>query len=319
MQTTQDYKYLLLTIILTVFFSWSLQEIFDHAFHFLPRIISLQELESMAKGKPNHDQYLIINKRLTKSMDSKGNYRMQTRASVYFVKSIYCFLGLMSFLITFCSNEWFVDHFINLKQETTHNMPYLYVVACTVGFYSWEVASNRYGKLEWSILIHHWFTVGITMAILFGVYSPFATWYGFCMVFMVFPVYFSLGFRAQFSYKYPELTRNIFLFCYYWYIICIVINLMGQSCIILNSLIWHFNKPIHIGFIVVMLILMAAWLYDDILLLKTLKAFSLLNYEDADVLKEVTSVRNKSCTQQTKDSTEVLSTNMEKEEVVELL
>jgi len=179
---------------------------------------------------------------------------------------------------------WFKDHFINLKADTVNFMPYQHISASLVAFYSWEVIANRYGRLTWSVLVHHWLTAGIAAAILLGRYTPFATWYGFCLVSMDFPVFFTLGFRAQFSNKYPSFTRKAFVFSFWWWTFILILNVTGQLYIIFNSLINHYNESIHISFIIIMGFMIFAWLYDDIQLLRGLYDFSTHNYEDAEIL-----------------------------------
>ena len=47
---------------------------------------------------------------------------------------------------------------------------------------------------------------------------------------------------------------------------------------------FHFNDSIHVAFIAVTCVMIIAWLMDDIVLLRSLHAFSKQNYEDAEVL-----------------------------------
>ena len=223
--------------------------------------------------------------RLTKSLTVDGEYRMQTRAAIYFVKSLYkVILFIFSTAIFILYPQWFQEHFIDLKADSTDFLPLLHVSATLVGFYSWEVITNRYAKLYWSVIVHHWATAAIALSILMGRYTPFAVWYGFTEVSMLFPVFFMLGFRAQYSFRYPVFTRKGLVFARWWMVFTLILNFSGQMFIITNSLMYHFNESIPISMICIMFVAILCWLYDDINLLRSLHTFSQQDYEEADFL-----------------------------------
>eukprot|EP00485_Elphidium_margaritaceum_P022838 CAMPEP_0202712594 /NCGR_PEP_ID=MMETSP1385-20130828/43529_1 /ASSEMBLY_ACC=CAM_ASM_000861 /TAXON_ID=933848 /ORGANISM="Elphidium margaritaceum" /LENGTH=428 /DNA_ID=CAMNT_0049372681 /DNA_START=84 /DNA_END=1370 /DNA_ORIENTATION=- len=268
-----------------MFCCWALQEIMERGMGMAPNITRAASLHSQSRTESNPMKHYRMNKMLTKSLDIDGRFRIQTRGTIYFIKAIH---QLVLFIVSICvfasSPEWFTDHFIHLRADTTFYAPYMHVSASLLGYYAWEVTANRYGRLAWSVLVHHWITAAISAAILLGRFSPFATWYGFTLVSMCFPVFIVLGFRAQFSNKYPNFTRRGFTFSFYYWIAILVLNLSGQVFIIFNSLLYHYNESIHIGFIAIMVVCIFAWLYDDLQLLKALRSFSTHEYEDADIL-----------------------------------
>ena len=223
--------------------------------------------------------------RLTKSLNVSGGYRVQTRGAVYFVKAIYsCITFIVCITMIMFRPQWFQDHFMDFKEDSVYFLPYQHLTASLVGFYCWAVMANRYGKMQWSIIFHHWVTAATALAILMGRYTPFATWYGFTVVSMLFPVELMLGFRAQYSFKYPELTRRGFR-CTYWYSIFILIcNFSGQILMVLNALIYHYDGLSMIALIFIMGICNRFWILDDYLLLKALKVMAHQKYEDGDVL-----------------------------------
>lgn len=149
--------------------------------------------------------------------------------------------------------------------------------------------ANRYDKLAWSTLVHHWLTAAaVAMSIILGSYSPFSTWYGFIMVSAAAPpICFTLGFRATYSFQHPNLTRAACIFSYYFYSLCLCVNIAGQLFIACNALLFHFNESIHVAYIAAMCVAIIAWLFDDIQLLRALKEFSSQHYECADVLADI--------------------------------
>ena len=277
--TVEEYQWTILSIVIWFILPWGLQEILERKCGLAPIIVAANTLEE-EKYKD------VINKQLTKSLDIQGIFRIQARASIYFIKALYQFFVFVSFVfyVVWPTPEWFLDHFIYLKFDSVYHLPYLHVVASFIGYYSWECTANRYGKITWSVIIHHWFTVGICVTMLMERYTPFATWFGFSAVSTAFPINIALGFRAHFSNQYPRLTRSIFKFIFLWYAFLVILNLTGQVFLICNSLIYHYNESIHIGFIIVMCICIIVWSYDDFVLLKALKKFTKQKYENAQVL-----------------------------------
>ena len=159
--------------------------------------------------------------------------------------------------------QWFHDHFIALREDSVHYLPLLHISASLVGYYTWQVVADRYGKLRWSVLVHHWLTAAVAMSILFGRYTPFAVWYGFTVVASTFPLDFMLGFRAQYSFQYPEFTRKGLMLCSWWFLMALILNFSGQIFLICNSLIYHFNDPIPVSGIILTIICICCWFYDD--------------------------------------------------------
>ena len=230
---------------------------------------------------------------MTRSL-SRNGYRIQTRAAVYFIKTLWSFITFISFFPTLIVYpNWFKAHFIDLKAESNDFPLLLHITATFVAFYSWEVITNRYAKMNWSTIVHHWATVITSMSILMGRYTPFAVWYGFTGLSMIFPIWFMLGFRAQYSFRYPEFTRKGFVFAYWWYIFCNILNFSGQIFLITNSLYYHYNESIPVSSILIMCVIILCLLYDDIILLRSLQTFSMQEYEEADFLS--TAIDSKVC------------------------
>eukprot|EP01083_Nonionella_stella_P119833 358519_1 len=112
---------------------------------------------------------VVTNKRMTKSLDSKGKFRMQVRGTIYFIKSGWCLImHIVSLLVFTLNGKWFMDHFIYLEQDTVGFSPYQHISVSILIFYPWEVAANRYGKTEWSTIAHHFVASLAALAILLG-------------------------------------------------------------------------------------------------------------------------------------------------------
>ena len=132
--------------------------------------------------------------------------------------------------------------------------------------------------------MHNWATVAAALAILMGSYAPFAVWYGFTTISMNFPVVFMLGFRAQYSFQYPLFTRKGCALAHCWMIFTLTLNAAGQIYMTVNSLVYHLNESIPVSMILVLWIGIFVWFYDDIRMLRKLKEFSKMEYEEADFL-----------------------------------
>jgi len=124
----------------------------------------------------------------------------------------------------------------------------------------------------------------MALSILMGRYTPFATWYGATMVAMAVPVFFMLGFRAQYSFHHPEFTRRGFVFAKWWYITTIILNLSGQIFLILNALIFADDSDVHLSLILIMCFCICCWFYDDYHLLMSLNGMSRQQYEKGFIL-----------------------------------
>ena len=279
-----DPKWTWLTGILTIFFCWMAQEIMERGCGMAPQIRLASEIQEIAQRKSNPLKSFKMNKRMTKQLDHTGRFRITTRGTIYYIKGVWCVLLLIASITIFIAcPDWFVQHFIELDDSTVHFWPYQHISASIAAIYSWEVVANRYGKLNYSILIHHWLTVMASILILLGVYTPFATWYGFTQVACLFSIDFILGFRATYSNKYADLTRKAFICSVWWVSFTIVCNFAGQFYLLVNGFV---TGRIAVSSCITMLFTMVGWMYDDQLLLRALYDFSTHQYELADLYRK---------------------------------
>eukprot|EP01083_Nonionella_stella_P280013 952369_1 len=278
--------YVLLTAWTTMFVCWVSLETMERKFGMAPIIVTDKTMKMSATNCDNPMKQVVTNIRMTKSLDKKkGKFRMQVRGAIYFTKCGWSLImHIVSLLVFILNGKWFMDHFIYLDAETVSLSAYQHISVSILVFYPWEVAANRYGKLEWSTIAHHFVASLAALAILLGRYTPYATWYGFAGISMGYPLLFALGFRAQFANEYPAFTRKMLVCVAYDYgCCCCVVNISGQVFLLLNALIWHPGK-VHLSVTIPMAFAICTWIYDDWKLLKALFAMSKMDYEMADVL-----------------------------------
>ena len=157
---SENSQSLFFTGFLTQISCWALHELLEKNLGMEPKVITSDALRRASITKHNPEKsfeinsrycsqtssqistfsewsYLIILFRLTKSLTVDGEYRMQNRAAIYFVKALYSLILCVTF-ITACIvfPHWFQEHFIDLKAESNKFQPLLYVSATLVGFYS---------------------------------------------------------------------------------------------------------------------------------------------------------------------------------------
>eukprot|EP01084_Bolivina_argentea_P058935 107573_1 len=133
---------------------------------------------------------------------------MTPHGSVQFIKGTFAVGITIRWTYLFVANDckFFIDHFIYFNQESVHNPLLKITCASFAGFYLWELCADKWGKLQWSTLCHHIVNIIVAIFVVFGVYNPFAIWYGYMGVACCFPMAFSMGFRSTFSNKYAKCT-----------------------------------------------------------------------------------------------------------------
>ena len=278
--TLADYQYLMLTGLLTAFLCWALQELFERALGMIPRITTVQILQRESPST----KHLEMNQRMTKLLHAEGQYRVQSPGAIFFVDAILS-SGLMitMILLIWYDPQWLIEHFVELKADTVWHLPYLHMCVVLYVYQLRKIFVYRHAKMKWVDVIHHWSACATCACILMGGYTPFGTWFGLTVDLLLWPFSFMFGFRAQFSYRYPEFTRKGFMFTFWWYVVQQICNISGQIALLLNSLVYHPGEiPLWLN--VVMIFFILIWLYEDYVCLKILWANSKQRYELADVL-----------------------------------
>lgn len=281
--------YTWITGLVTILLCWAAQELLERKCGMEPAIRDANKIEEIAAKADDPKSSYIINRRLTKSLDQKGRYRIATRGAVYYIKGVFCFYILAFGAVTIALYpDWWYDHFITMDRSTVNFPLYQHISASIATFYAWEVSTNRYGKLSYSVLVHHWLTINAAVLILCGYYTPFATYYGFTGVGLTFPDSFAMGFRATVCDKYPKFTRKLFVFVTFWYTMATMLNMAGQVYLIVTG---SMNGKISMSSIILMCFTMLGWMYDDWQLVKALWDFSTHNYEDAELFAQQSTIR----------------------------
>eukprot|EP01084_Bolivina_argentea_P021330 39623_1 len=281
--TAKDYKMYIIIIISSFLLYWMLQEVMERVFGLNPLIKKSSEINATTNEPAEQMTKYVMNKRMSKTLDLYGNYRIVPRGSIQYVKGILCLFTFVWLTILFAKNngKFFIDHFIHLSVQSANNKMYLVAVSLYIGWYMFEIISNRYGKLYWSVVSHHVMSIFALTVVLLGYYNPFAPWYGYSGValFFVFPL--AKGFRDTKSNKYPNCTRFMFKFLFYYFIMACLINFGGQIYLLVNGII---TDKIDLFITIIMIIVELVWAYDDYCLIKALKTFSTMQYELVDEL-----------------------------------
>lgn len=276
-----------MTSSIVVFVAWCLREFLERKCGMYPKIIESKSiLNSNSEESKASKNYII--KRLTRQLDLTGKYRIQSSASVHYVKTCWKF-GLVGMMLAefYLNPNWFYYYLISMKPHlyTSNYEPLYHASAIIMTMYAWEtVATNRYAKLNWSSIVHHWITVFAATSIIAGYYNPCAVWYGITGVMLVFPENFALGFRASHCRKYPMFTKKMFIFVYWWYLIISILNIFGQIyLIIFGKFVYQTLSYYTVAYVIVSI---CAWIYSDYQLLKHLKEFANMDYHLFSLTKE---------------------------------
>ena len=162
---------------------------------------------------------------------------------------------------------WFKRHFYDFDSSTVNYTLYQCVCGSLFGLYVWELSLNKYGKIESSIIVHHWATIVAALSILLGSYIPWATWFGMTGVQLQIPSMLAFGFRtlvAKKSVKHSIFVKKWMFWTYYYTIFVTILNLSGQLYIIIYGL---YSGKLFWYQALIIIIAMPMWLYDDYLLL----------------------------------------------------
>lgn len=270
--------------------SWLLLELFERQLDMAPVIrrrtsfTRLTDLGFDSADKKSHE--LAKRLMLTKGLDKKGRFRIQTRGSIYFIKAIWVMCGAI--YLTFGYIVWpafYYQHFLYFNANSIYFQPMVNLTALISSFYSWEMMSNRYAKLNYSVMAHHWLSAFGAILMMLGVYNPLLSWYGIFGIFIGSPILLSLGIRANYASACPKITRFFFWISYLYYMLCLVIVFGGG--ITLVTLLWmsgsyYTNVGNYISFGISCLSALAFG-YDDIILLRALKQMSGQDYKHAQM------------------------------------
>ena len=131
-----------------------------------------------------------------------------------------------------------------------------------------------------------------------GSFSPLLSWYAIVGIFTAgVPINFSLGFRANWAYKYPKFTKKLLKFSAWWYCTHIFLIFGGAAMITLNM--WfsgYYNTGwdyVRFGYTVIAAL---AFGYNDIITLRALFDLSRMDYKHSKIEAREASKSQKSRT-----------------------
>eukprot|EP01084_Bolivina_argentea_P207814 354496_1 len=242
---------------------------------------------TMISEPPNIKKFKSTNVflRMTKSLDDDNTYRIKQSAAFLFTKVIFrSSLLLLSVIALIANPSFVVDHFWNLDGCTTYIYFLQYAAALIASEYAWECSMLApYANVDKAIYLHHWFTILAAANILFGLYSPLATNYGILHIALNVTSPLCGSFRFQYADKLPDITRRICKFASIWMIVMIIVSWFTTGIIIYRAIVLGFdNHHVPLWSIVMYLITMLGWGYDDYHVVQTYWQWGHEQYEDAD-------------------------------------
>lgn len=274
-------------ILASFFFWWMLNLLLERGIGIQPRFFLGATIQ-------HADEYILTDnqtrksgavphllKRNSKSLDAKGNFRVQNRPALIYTKSV-------ALLLLVCVAVWqlvkpggfeeYVDLFYHMRPESIQAVGFQVAASLTLSWYLFEtVIVMQYYKLGISSIIHHWLTIIAATLVLMGVFIPYAIWYGIVLVGFVFPVTFFQGFRVHLGHKFPKLACTSARWSFYYFAGLVLVCLVGSIALVVQGgLTGNFG----VWVILAISLSIIGWVYDDFQLVKHLKQAATFNYED---------------------------------------
>lgn len=274
----------LLIFFCTFFIWWLLHIVIERYFNLSPIILPkkvIQQKDNELKLRFNNSSNIYM--RTSKSIDEDGEYRIQQKASLHYIKCIVS-LVLVAIAISPFFNELPFESYKRLFIEldaSAIQLPFVQAAAAIMlSWYLFEtVMLSQYYKIQWSVILHHWLTSMAALLILLGYFKPAALVYGFFMVAMVFPVSFIVAFRTHFGVRFPNAVQKTHKAVSNYYVFLLILCLFFEGLLLWNGIQKGVHDALYIGAIILSCI---AWCYDDLKLSKSLKEASTRNYKDLD-------------------------------------
>lgn len=259
---------------------WCLHVLFETIFKVEQAVFCVTNLENDTDFT---DEDILLITKLSHGIDNVNinKYRMRTKPTKQLIR---CLVHLAAFMVLiYCFKSFWIpifqfrhDHDImtNGCAQTTAAIffcSYIYAL----------LNMNVYVNKHWTMILHHLFTVIYSVIVMHGIYIPTAIIYGFMITFD-FIIFGIEAFRYQYHTKYPELTRTLCKFLYYYYFVMLVTNITVQSWFHIYGICTGQLKWYHLlyGFFAI-----CVWMYTDIIVLKILKEWRFQKYERLDWVK----------------------------------
>ncbi len=271
----------LITFFVSFFFWWVITLIFERTMGMQPLITKSDEVNKL-DTQNNTD---LIYRKSSKSLDKNGEYRIILKPSLYFGKTIACFILLIIGLYPFMDGN--PSEYIRLFfefDESVINLPFVQIASAVIlSWYLFEViALMQYYKIQWSTIIHHWLTATAAILVLLGVFTPAAILYGIIMVALSFPLPLLQASRVFIGFKHPNFIKNAHIIMSKYYKALLIVCIIIQVTMLAHGVSTGAYSNLYIMTIVFCI---CGWCYDDLQVVKSLKHGAKRKYAQLDLQK----------------------------------
>jgi hypothetical protein len=222
-------------------------------------------------------------RRSTEAVDGRGRYRMRTRPALLYAKGAWSFVLVVVaawLLVRPGGLAVYRDLFWDMDPAAMRAPEVQLAAVLTLSWYLFEIpAQMTYHRLDVPALLHHWFTSMAAVAVLGGAHVPYAIWYGIVLLGCAFPVGLTRAFTFHQGVRRPDAVRLANRFVRAGYLVLLGIGVLGTGVIVVQGVRHGTLGAPGVGLIVLSV---AAWVWDDLRLAAALRAASLRRHELVD-------------------------------------
>ena len=236
--------------------------------------------------------------------NDKSYYRVSQRPALHLIKCLFGLAIIIFPMIIFIIDNRVVYDLFYKMDKNTNNIVFLRLGATTVcTFYMFELICDRgYKNMNIPKILHHIFAIySALLYVIFDNFLPFIIWYGvFGVGFIAFingipftlryskytSSYFNIRLwkNIEINIVMPNIIRILFLIATLNYILVgFGVNLIGQIFLIYRAFV---TQNVELYQIIMIIIFIFVWIYDDIKLLKALIDSIFQEYEASIVLND---------------------------------
>lgn len=222
-------------------------------------------------------------RRSTRAVDGGGRYRMRTRPALLYTKGVWSFVLVVVALWLLLRPGGVAVYrglFWDMDPGAMQAPEVQLAAVLTLSWYLFEIpAQMTYHRLDVPALLHHWFTSLAAVAVLGGAHVPYAIWYGIVLLGCAFPVGLTRAFTFHQGVRRPDAVRVANRLVRAGYLVLLALGVLGTGVIVVQGVRHGTLGPLGVGLI---LLSVAAWVWDDLRLAGALKAASLRRHELVD-------------------------------------
>lgn len=276
-------NYRVVIIACSVFLMWLFNLMLLKVFGMNQQIYTESEINEMDKIlTTKHQHSAPLHRMMTRSIDVDGKFRRRAMTNIIIIYGVTNFIMFCILIYIIMTNPlWIYNHFIENASSSVPYKPYQLFTCIGFSYFLFEMVYNhQYDYYEWNRTVssHHWVAVFASLFAMNGYCLPFCTFYGINATILSFPSCFFIAWVfSEFSYKYPNLTRSIAGYIYYYHTTISLWNVTGTVYICVNSIKREAIEPTYIAlFICIALV----WIYDDIGTMNWLQFLTVHPYQD---------------------------------------